>query len=291
MIESELLEEVIYLSANGKFITPDLLDRIIKKIIDNCNDTTKKQFNGAIIFKENKKEENYNAAYDSMEKEIKIYYMNIIKSGINFKHYNIFETNFYMLQTILHEIEHLKLDTDLSINDFEKKLANLSSLRFIRLLLLKNLNSILKKYEYSIMMELYLAFKTTIFYNKNWSIFPEEKITEANSGKILLNSIDKLSNFKTNNSNEYRFVLDLYYKSLLLGYKYNKKKNLYNVPIFQYLEKLNKIDSKGLVDNTIIEEIKNIENYSIEDRLKYGFPIQSIEVEEVKKKILNRSTF
>ncbi len=284
MIKQELLEEVINVSANKKIIPPDLLIKIIESVIDGCSNTTKEQFNGIKMIKENKKEEKNNAIYDCGRKEIKIYYLNIVRNGLFFEKYNIFETNLYMLQSILHEIEHLKSDTDLSISDFEKKLFNYSLPTFIQSLLQNNLNDHLKKYENSTLIKVYFVLKTNIFYNQNYSLLPCEKLAEANSRKILLDSVDEYHNFKINNPNEYKFILKTYYFSLLMGYKYNKKQNEYNVPLLQYLEKLNKIDTKGLLDNTILDEIKNVENYSLEDRMKYGLQIDENTIKLLRKK-------
>lgn len=290
MIDNELLEEVISLSLNEEFITLDLLKRIIKNIIDKCSYSTKTQFNGIVFFEENKESKRTNASYDGYNKLIKIYYLSMIKNCIYFNKFNIFQTNLYMLQAILHEIEHLKQDTDEEIDDFTKKLNKYSSQEFIYVLLLNKFNEFRKNKEDSTIVTNYIIKKTRKFYHKNWELIPKEKLAETNSAKILLDSINVQYNFKLRNPKEYEFILQSYFYSLKMGYKYNKKENIYNCPLIQYLNKLDKIGSNVLTEDSIMQEIKNMENCSLEHRMKYGLPIENDELEKMKQKIFTKGT-
>jgi len=157
-------------------------------------------------------------------------------------------------------------------------------------LLEDNLNNYMWYHRDSKLVEKYIMKKYAKFYTKFWEIFPDEKIAEADSSKILLDSINQYENFKLTNKKEYYFILNYYLNSLLNGYIFIKKENRYNVPLKDYLNAVYAIDILEKTDSTIKEEINNLNNYTLEQRLKYGFPITKEDVKEVKQKILTKNT-
>ena len=284
MISNELLEEVINISLKEEIIDQDLLMKIIYSVVDNCSDRTRANFNGVEMFKEFKREKLTNADYIEEYKIIRVFYLNIVKNGLLRKNLNVFKTNLYMLQVILHEIEHLKSDTKELTDDFESKLIKNSSATFIWELIEDNLNEFLLKHKTSIIINKYLQKKYELFTFKTWDVCPDEKLAEAYSNEILIDSINKYYNFKEKYPKEYEYALKTYLNGLLTGYKFLKNKDEYNIPLIQYLDAINNIDVLNKVDESIKEEIKNADKYSLEERIKYGLPIEKDSIKVLMKK-------
>lgn len=284
MISDELLEEVIHVSLRDEIIDQDLLIKIIDNIIGNCEQSTKSKFNGVEIFKEYRKEKKTNAEYLDEDKIIRVFYLNIAKNGINIRNLSVFQTNLYMIQVILHEIEHLKADTIELKDDFEGKLLLYSSPKFIWDLLSDNLNDFIKKYKKNKLVEKYLINKYNKFTCRTWELCPDEKMAEANSTKILLDVATGYHNFDKKYSEEYQYLKKEYVRGLATGYCYLGDTELYNVPLLEYLDELNNIDVFGKVDPLIYNELENTENYTLEEKMKYGLSLEEGSIKVLKKK-------
>lgn len=284
MISNELLEEVISVSLKGEIIDQDLLIKIINNVMDDCEESTKSKFNGVEVFKEYKREKKTNAEYTDEDKIIRVFYLNIVKNGLLRRNLNAFQTNLYMIQVILHEIEHLKADTIQLKDDFESRLLLCSSPKYIWELLSDNINDFFKKYKFSKLTEKYLINKYNKFTKKTWEICPDEKIAEANSTKILLETATGYYNFEKKYSDEYKFLKKEYVRGLATGYCYLGDTDLYNVPLLEYLDELNNIDVLGKVDSTLYDELENLEKYTLEEKMKYGLSLEEGSIKVLKKK-------
>ena len=242
MISDELLEEVIHVSLRDEIIDQDLLIKIIDNIIGNCEQSTKSKFNGVEIFKEYKRGKKINAEYTDEDKVIRVFYLNMVKNGLLRRNLNVFQTNLYMIQVILHEIEHLKSDTIELKDDFESKLLKSSSAEFIMELLIDNLNNTFWKHRESKLVQKYLLHKYDKFATKTWDICPDEKLAETYSTKALLDVTTKYHNFDKKYLDEYVFLKKEYLRSLLMGYCYIGDTELFNVPLLEYLDVISNID-------------------------------------------------
>ena len=284
MISNELLEEVINVSLKGEIIDQDLLIKIIENIIDGCSDETRRQFNGIDIFDEYKKEKRTNAEYIDDYKIIRIFYLNIIKNGMLFLNLDVFETNLYMIQVVLHEVEHLKNDTIILNDDLEGKLLKICSAKYIWELLEDNLSKFLYKHKNFALVKEHISRKYNSFVEKTWEICPDEKLAEVNSNKILLECVNNYHKFKSNNPKVYDFIIRKYFYSLLMGYNKTLEGKYSFPPLIKYLNILEEIDIYKKTDSTIWDDIIKSDIYTIEDRLKYGLPAQNESIKQLKKK-------
>lgn len=283
MISNELLEEVINVSLKGEIIDQDLLIKIIENIIDECSPETRRQFNGIEIFDEYKKEKRTNADYVSDYKIIRIFYLNIIKNGMLFYNFDVFETNLYMIQVVLHEVEHLKNDTTELNDDFESKLIKICSSKYIWQLLEDNLSKFLYKYKNFSLVKDHISKKYNSFVEKTWEICPDEKLAEVNSNKILLESINNYHKFKIDNPKVYDFIVKKYFYSLLMGYNEKLIGEYSFPPLLKYLNILDEIDVYKRTDSTIWNDIMKPDLYIMEDRLKYGLLVDNESIKQLKK--------
>lgn len=286
MISNELLEEVIAISLKEEYLNSDLLIRIANNIIEQTDNVTKTYFNDVIIVKESKKNKHSNGeCYDGI---VYIYYLNIINNAKKIKKLSVFKTNLFMIQIILHEIEHLKSHFKELKNDFESKLIKCSTDTFILELLEDNINPFFKKNKDFSFVKKYLLKKYSKFYLPIWDICPEEKIAEVDSCKVLLDSVNNYSNFKEKNKEEYNYLEGDYFDALFMGYSYIGERQELNVPLLDYLNKIKKIDVFGKLDPLIEKELTNIKNYSLEEKTKYGMPILAEEFKVLRKKYLGK---
>ena len=199
--------------------------------------------------------------------------------------------NLTMLEFLLHEFEHLKEMYKQQQNEIIDILINNCSADFIiELVEDKYIPDVLKKYTNSRILESYLHKKYKKFYLPIWDVCPDEKIAESDAHKILLDSVNAYPNFNATNKEDYEQIILDYMSSLLMGYKKNDENNKYSVPLKKYLSTIQKIDVQNKLDMSIWNLLKEGHKYTIEERMKYGLPIKQQEVEEVKKKILIRST-
>lgn len=274
MISNELLYEIIYVSLKGRLISKDLLVRVAYDVIGNLNHITQSKFND-LRFVDIK--EDLGMCYCVKEDGLIGYdYNKIISRFEKIPNYPKLELNLLIIQKLLHEIEHLNEFYKITKNDLQAKLIECSTGEYIMDLFdtiaLSKITDEDKAYDY--------ADKLYMEYNINyWDIIPMEKIAEADSFKRILASLDNYDGFDTKYLDVYSDVMEMYCGSLKLGYHYNKKTGLYNAPLLKYLKVLKNIGGEIDLSEIIIPE----NNYSLEDRLKYGLKVSNDEFNELEK--------
>lgn len=150
----------------------------------------------------------------------------------------------------------------------------------------KYLKRIFNKYQNPQVVEYILLKKYDLVYDKIWEICPDEKIAEVGAYKELLKSLDNYNDFEEKYAFTYHKIKKWYIASLMMGYNYNQKLNLYNIPLNDYLSEIARLDVNGIINSTLKEECFNIDQYEIEDRMKYGLYITRQDFIEVKRKYL-----
>lgn len=252
MISNELLEEIISISLNGKFINKKILQKVFDEVFLGLDEYTKQNFNRfeiTEIFSLN----NTVAACNPKEGIIKfdIYESYYVESEN--KHLSMLSRNLNIINNLLHEMEHLKEPYKITKNNFEAKILK---------------NSI------------------EVSHNKYKDLYdyiPAEKIASADSWKKLLQNILYYPNFKQSFFEEYKFINNQYIKNLKLGYYFYESYEVYNIPLFYYLDKIGQ--------NKILNEVQdfwlnNIDTINTNDKLKYGLPITKQDMRIVNKQII-----
>lgn len=283
MISNELLEEVINISKKKKYISKGLLLRILINVIENSNSVTKSKFQEI-------KYVNFDCdfALASCQRDsgiIEVDYERIVEFKKEFSDVSYLAANLLIIQTVMHEIEHLNEDYKITQKGFKAQLLKINSEKFMANMWKEKS----KKFTGVIKRKKYIDDKFLELNTKHWKIYPVEKIAEAESFELLLKSLDAYPNFKKDYRREYIFILKNYIDKLKQGYNYNRKTGKYNIPLRDYLKFINyyvKYEDLNLVLKKS-NESKNLKaRFSIEERMKFGFPIKKEEVKSVTNKIL-----
>lgn len=293
MIKNEYMEEIIDCSKKDEFIKKGLINRVALSLVEQCDPLTKSSFeefnfienlwNDYSVIAECNRE--YGVIHYCYEHAL-YYAMETVKDNNSY-----LVGNLTMLEFLLHEFEHLKEKYKQQQNEIIDTLINTCSADFIMELVEdKYIPDVLKKYTNSRILESYLQKKYKKVYLPLWDVCPDEKIAESDASKILLDSVDSYPNFNTTNKEAYEQIVSNYLSSLLMGYKKNTENNKYSIPLKKYLNTIKKIDVQNKLDMSILNLLKEGHKYTTEERMKYGLPIREQDVEEVKQKILIRST-
>ena len=264
MISEELLEEIIELSKNNKLIDKSLITRIIIDIICKSDEITQNSFNKIVFSKINWK--NVLCTCNLNSGIIKVDYDKCVSGLIKKnKHDNnfILKYNLEFIRYILHEIEHLKESYKMTKYNVESVLIYLSSLS----LLLSNKGSINKN-----------------IYLKLYDIIPAERIADVESYKLLLNSIYNFHDFEK----QYEEVVNYIYRNYVFEYYKGYKKFSHDTsPFIIYLTEISNRGILSIDDLKPLEELCNKENLTIEEKMKYGLPVDLLESKQLNKSLRN----
>lgn len=267
MISNELLEEVIHISNKNKYISKELLLKIVLDAIDKLDSSAKSKFNDVIFSKIGW---NWSAAAWCNESGImELNYRMIIRDCKHLGEGNFLTSNLIALIYPLHEIQHMNENYKLTTNSLESELLKLGTLECIYSLLEKKYGSkrVDKKYEK--------------FLSDCVDIMPIEKIAEVDAHRMLLKSLDNYPVFYSKYKDSYDYMIYEYFGALIMGYNDNYS----NMPVFDYLLRLQEIGYKvKLEDVKLLSKLNN--DTSIEDKLKYGVKVSEEEVESLRQKIL-----
>ena len=270
MLSNELIEEVIYVSSKGEFVSKELLLKIAFNIIESLDDITKSKFN-EIKFVDLKGDfglANCSRTYGIIEVD----YEALINQERQNIFYSYLKSNIDIIQYFFHEIEHLNEFYKEQNYNLEARLVGISSGIFISDVIY-NL-----AYKYNINEEEqdnFIDNKFNKFQERYWEILPTEKIAEVDSYKNLLDSFKKYPDFSVKYPKLYYYLVDKYIDSYRLGYKYNARNKKLNIPLINYLNALKTLECNiELKDLGIVLKEKNIDNnLSSLDKFKYGLPI------------------
>ena len=283
MIDKKLLDEVIEVSNKKEFISKGLLLRVIINIIENSNFITKEKFEEIKYVK-------FDNVYAlaSCQRNlgiIEVDYENIIESKKEYTDVSYLTSNLLIIQAVMHEVEHLNEEYKITKKGFKAQLLRINSQNFLDNMWKeksKKFTSVRKRKRY--IDDKYLEYST-----QYWSIFPAEKLAEAESFELLLRCLDAYPNFKKDYKKEYILILKAYIDKLKQGYTYNSKIGKYNVPLRDYLKFINyyvKYEDLNLVLYKYNEAKTLKTSFSIEERMKYGLPITKEDVKQLTSKIL-----
>lgn len=261
-------------SINNKLLDKQAITKILDIILKELN------FNNKIIYSISKDERfdlsniwnsNILAEFD-FDSIIYIYYLEILKSihkkkyltkfDINLNNTEIsFKKNILIIETIFHEIEHVK------------------QLEKIKDIYNGSIESELYRYEYDFLYpcledESFITYhkdsiKRDIIYLKNYKYSFMERMANLNSSLIIANLLHNLGKDLNNLYNIQNTIMNYY---LIKDYDNNL-----SGPTIKFITNIGYI-------NDFKEQIDTINNMSFEDRLKYGFMITKEEyLKKVKK--------
>lgn len=286
MINQELLEEIMFKSSKKQYIDKSLIERVLIDVINNEDDITRQCFNG-IVFKDIMCK-SILCHFSPSKGIITVDYKKLLSlfdshsNELNKSH--ILKNNIEILQFALHEVQHLKEKSKLSKDNIESILIDLSSTKifkimsedrikiFKKILSEKTFNSIADKAYGKVYIKLY-------------ELIPGERIAQIDSYKLIVNSIRNFPEFE----NCYKKVFDdiflQYFTQYFLGYK--RKGDKFNIPVLEYLNKINCIDSvdKDLIYSKLSEKAFSEKNISAEEKMKYGFQVTSNEIKGLYKSL------
>ena len=279
MISLELLEEIILKSNKSIYIDKDLLERIITDVIEKEDYVTKKNFNGVVFKRINRK--NVGCCYNTDSKKISIDYDKILKK--NFWN-DCLINNLEIVQSMLHEIQHVKETSKLQTKNIESYLIRLSDLKVIENMSLNELKTIKRFVTESFFNKLYDK-KYKQIYIKLFDLIPGERIAEIDAYKYLLDSLLEYPNFKNEHHDAMEYLYSIYFGKNLFCYKLNRKK--FRIPLLEYIKYINYFskDEQDLLYKKLIKR-SDLESLSVEDKIKYGFETNFDEVTEFRQKSL-----
>jgi len=277
MISNELLEEVINVSKKGKFISKGLLLRIIMNSIEQLDYVSKSNFQEIRIV--NLDNDFGIANYSKDIGVIEFDYNALIKQEIDSKVFIYLKSNLLIIQQVLHEVEHLDEVSKKNKNNIQSKLISISESDFLSDIIYEYLKNRNIKDRF---VSKYIKETFDRFNEKYWNVIPIEKIAEVDAFKKIIDSMENYPNFKNEHKNIYKSLYLEYLDSFKIGYKYNKKEERYNVPIYKYLKAL-----KSLECNIKFKEIcNNLSEIDSLDKFKFGFPVDELDIEKIKKQKL-----
>ena len=273
MISNELIDEVIWTSQNGEYLDKFQIERILLDVLEKLEYLTKINFAG-IYFNNKHYYNSENASTDMTNGIINMHLIDNYKyldENRYKKHMSYLSCNLTLIYILLHELEHLREHYKLTANSFDKNLIKLSDIDFLynKYMKANNLNS-RNAYKNDQMFD--------EFYIKTWELNPSERIADIDSFVRVLNSINNYSNFKEKYKDEYMFVIDKLIKSYLLGYRESRIMSSSLIDFLKSFKMLN------ILNRDVIKS-KMREDLSIEEKLRYGFPVYKREIKKFKRLI------
>lgn len=255
MISNEFLEEIIEISKQRKLIDQTFVCKFVEELISNADEITQNIFS-YFGFCNNKDF----LGKTNPDSGVILLSLDECYKNANMLKIPMLEKNILILNTILHEFEHLKEYSKEKKNGIEGKLIYISNFA----------NS-------------YADSKTNIY---RYYINPSEKIAEAQSWKELLKIVKQYPNFISNYEGTYNFINNMYINRLKQGYE-KKENGNYNIPIFDFLRLINRLSLANEIFKLVpSEEKNNVGKFSLEKRFMYGFKINHEEMKELNKKKL-----
>lgn len=255
MISNELLEEVIDISKKDKLIDKIFILKLVKEIISNTDEITQNKFNyfGFCNNKDFLGKTNPNTGVILLS-------LGECYKAVNIEKIPMLEKNINIINTILHEVEHLKEYSKEQKNGIEGKLIYISNFS----------NS-------------YADSKTNL---DRYYLNPSEKIAHAQSWKELLKIVKQYPNFITEHQTTYYYINNMYIGDLKQGYK-KSKSGKYNTPLFDFLISINRSSLGSEIFKLVpVSENKISNNISLEKKFMYGLKITNEDMKNLNSKKL-----
>lgn len=273
MINNQLLEEILYISSENKFINKDMIEKIIDNIICSTDDLTKNKYNG-VCFKNVDWSGNVVCSC-TITGEINVNYNKLLNE---LKNKSCLEANLLIIVILFHEIEHLKESSKIMEKNFEAFLLSYSKLDIFKNIASKKLRLIQNVSSEKIYIKL-LENKQEKLYMKSYNLNPSERIATINSYKLLFESLKKYENFNKKYRSIFEYINKLYVEQYYMGYKIKKHSNKINVPLIDYFDFIG-------MSNRLEQFDLNSDDLNIETKMMYGLPIKLQETKKLNKQLI-----
>ena len=284
MINQELMDEIIYISLKNEFISKNLIERVVLDVISNCDEITQNLFAGLIFGDVGL---DFAIAALDGQNQIIANYEEMLEICICDKDQTYLEKNLYILHYLMHEIEHLKEYSKKLKHNYEAEILKYGDSDYIfdRYYL-----QAIVKFKNGNYIERLVEKKYNLFYEKNWSLIPSERIAEVSSRKNILDSLVAYSKYAAKEFNEYAGINNFYINGVEMGYEKTLNEK-YNSPIIEYFKNIGRInDLEKLGFDLERKKLpKETRDLDIMTKMMYGFPIKSSDMNEIQKmKIMTR---
>lgn len=288
-MKNEYIEEIISLSNKDKFITPNLIKKIIEDRVNQEDSNVIAKFNG-VTFGNTNWCGDVMCSCDITDGNIIVNYKKIIGEYKKIKKINLLEQNLRILSYLFHEVNHLKEESIIELLNFESLLISYSGLDIFYPIVEKKIKHIRYLLDDNLYKKI-LDRKINELYLKIYDKIPAERIANIRSYKEVLEAIYNYPNFKENYNKELKYINELYKDQYYLGYdNYKKQDKYYTGPLLDYLKFIKMPD---LLDDFdfYCEDIKRFiekssKEFTIEERMLYGLPITLEETNELDKKLI-----
>lgn len=282
-MKNEYLEEIISLSNKDKFITKQLIEKILNDLVDDeC------RFN-QVIFGNTSWSGNVKCSCDVNSRNILVDYEQL-NNDYNKSKKSSLQKNLILLSYLSHEVQHLKEDSVVKLLNFESLLISYSNIDMF----FSIAESKLKHIKYLVNDELYkkiLEKKQEQLYLKIYDKVPAERIANIRSVKKIFEIIYNYPGFREKYIDDFKFINNLYREQYYLGYdNYKSNGKYYKGPLLDYLKFIKMSELLGDFD-FYCEDVKRFlekasKQFSIEERMLYGLPVTLQETDELDKKLI-----
>ena len=264
MISEEILEEIIHLSKRRQLLDKKLILKIAISIIDNLDDESKSIFSG-IKFVGNRVLGITNFAQfneDSGSILMNMDQMNGLK-----REYSILYCNLQLVETLMHEINHLK-------ESYKKKKGGIEAFLITASDDFLSKNNIYKDIQKHYLdcnkkQELLDRLYGKVYF-EIYDFIPGERIAEISAYEDLISSLNNYPNFRKAYKKDFALLKMNLYDEYVRVYV----KDI--IPLVEYFKLINYFDAlQGLSFFSTIrrEFLENSKKYfKVEDRFKYGLP-------------------
>ena len=273
MIDEEIISEVIFYSYNRKIIDEKILRKFVYSEVDKLDAVSKALFKDIYIHDM----DCFLASFDITSGIIEIN-EELLKSD-NSDIGNYLDYNLYIMFLILHEMEHLKENYKLTLNNIESELLKYT-----------DLESIYKNFHFKQASCGLVYNKRKLVYEKylkSHKFNPSERMADINAMENIIYSLEEYPNFLYEFYDTYlkfyNYVIDFY----CTGYKI--KNGAMSVPLYNYFMEMDQ--SLALQKFQKYLKLSSSENDTLNkilDKMKYGFAINKSELNKVKSLKIKR---
>ena len=282
-MKQEYLEELISFSNKDKFVSKELIEKIIYDIVDEeCR-------LNQVIFGDTSWGGDVKCSCDINCRNILVNYESINKDYNSSKKKPL-QKNLILLSYLFHEVQHLKEDSIIKLLNFESLLISYSSFDVFFQLAeskLKHMRCLIGEDLYKKIVEK----KQDQLYLKIYYKIPGERIANIRAYKQVFETIYNYPGFEEKYIDDFKFINNLYKDQYYLGYdNYNKKGKYYKGPLLDYLkfikmtELLDTFDFYSPVPKIFLKKCSK--EFDIEERMLYGLPVTLEETDELDKKLI-----
>lgn len=267
MISEELLNEIVFVSSRRQLLDKRMILNLVTSIIDASDEKTKSIFNG-IRFVGHRSLDL--ATFAEFNPDTGYVLMNMDKMKSLKFDLSILSCNLQIVQTIMHEINHVREEYKKTLGGIEAFLINASD----NILANNDIaNQIQKRYVDCKKKQDLLDCLFLKIYSEIYDFIPAERIAEISAYEDLISSLNNLDDF----SFKYKQDFLLLKKNLFKSYARVYTNGI--IPISEYFKLINQFDDLNnlsfysTINREFLENSKKL--FKLEDRFKYGLPIES----------------